>query len=278
MTTAVKTVAEKAALNGHAGAKITYEEIPVRDIQRFDEEATQRPLIDAWVRKLMRDMDLDSLGTLTIWRTDGRNVCLDGGHRLEALLRLDMRDWPIRCVVYHDINRATAAGLFRRLNNRRKVNAIEDFLKGIAEGDGECVVINRIAKRVGLKVDRQVGPGKIACVAAMRRVYNGRGSAAHPKELELALTTATDAWGHTPEAVDGQIVHGLGEFFKRYGKDVDAAELVPKLAKIPGGPSRLLGNARSLHEMTSRPVYRCVVEVVVGLYNKSRRTGVLPPL
>lgn len=264
--------------NGHKkGAKITHEDIAVSDLMRIED--TQRPLQAGWVRKLYRNMDLDALGTFTVSRRDdGRLILLDGGHRQAALFEHDMGDWSVRCEVYHGLDLPTEAGLFRRLNSRRSVSALEDFLKGVVEGDGECVVINRTCKRVGLKVARQVGPGNIVCVSALRRVYAGRGSKVHPEELKRTLELVTGAWGHTPEAVEGQIVAGVGEFVKRYHADVDYDDLRKKLAKYQGGPSRLLGNGRNLKEITNRPIWKCIAEIVLNTYNKQRRTNVLPPL
>jgi hypothetical protein len=277
MATATKTKPGAAEMNGNRTHKVTLEEIPVEELIRI--EAVQRPLTDAWVRTLAREMDLDALGTFTASRReDGRLVLLNGGHRQAALFEIGMPDWPVRCEVYHDLTLAQEAGLFRRLNRNKKASAIEDFLKGVTEGDPECTVINRICKRAGLKVDRQVGPGLITCVASLRKVYNGRGSKVHPDELKRTLEIATRAWGHTPEAVEGQIVHGFGEFIKRYSADVDDDDLTKKLSKYKGGPSRLLSNAGGLHDMSNRPTYKCLAELVLNTYNKGRRKNVLPSL
>lgn len=248
-----------------AVTQTTVEEHPANSLVRDDR--VQRSLRPNRVREIAAKLDLDAIGVITASRrSDGRLVILDGQHRVQALIDAGMGDWPVTCRVHHGLGLAREAGLFRRLNNTSKTTAIEDLLKGITEGDEESVAIAKIADRNGLRIALQSGDGLVSCAAALRRVYR-----AQPAALGFALNVATSAWGTHSDAVDGNIVTGLGMAYARYGEEIERAALIRKLAKYRGGAPGLLGQARALRAMRPATVGRCVAIVVIDIYNHGRR-------
>jgi hypothetical protein len=239
------------------------------------DERVQRAVNQHWVRTLAKQLDPVGIGVVTVSRRDdGPLVLLDGQHRVLALIERGLGEWEVDCHVYTGLTLAQEAALFRRLNNSRKPNVVDDYLVGVVEGDEECLAIDKIVQSAGLRVALQKGNGIIACVGAMRSVYRKGGANA----LAPALRVPIAAWGTHSASLEGFIVTGLGEFFYRYGDVIDRRALVRKLAKFPGGPAALIGRAKGLHEMRSgTSIGRCLASNVVDLYNRGRRDQ-LPPL
>lgn len=257
-------LAEEAAVS-----HTTMEEHPANSLVR--DERVQRSLRPVRVRALAANLDLDGIGVITVSRrADGRLVILDGQHRIQALIDAGMGEWPVTCRVYHGLDVAREAALFRVLNNTSKTTAIEDLIKGITAGDPESVAISHIAARNNLWIALQSGEGLISCAAAMRKIYRSSAGTG-PAALGFALHIATSAWGTHSDAVEGHIVSGLGTVYLRYGEEVDRAALIRKLAKYRGGAPGLLGQAKSLRAMRPATVGRCVAMIVVDIYNNGRR-------
>lgn len=256
-----------------ADPEITTEHIAVAELSV--DPTVQRDLIGARVKQLRKNLDLRGIGTLTVSRRDdGSSVVLDGQHRVAALLAEGMNDHKVRCEVHHGLDRASEARLFRLLNNTRKASAFDDFIKGVMAGDPECTRINAIVQEHGLKITQTgQGQGEIAAVTRLRHLYR-----TSPGSLAKTLGVIVGAWGTTPDGLDGVLIAGIGSVFARYKEDVDQAKLIGKLAKRPGGPRRLVGDARGQRDYNGGTVPMNVARLVVDTYNKGLRTGQLPPL
>lgn len=263
--TATLTATHTVTIEDHAAASL------VRD------ERVQRAIIDRRVRELANSLDLDGIGVVTVSkRDDGRLYILDGQHRQLALLEAGMGEWIITCRVYHGLSLPEEAAIFRVLNNTRKPNAFDDYMKGVLAGDPECVAIHKIVQRTGLRVALQSGDGLISCIAAARKIYRSSPGVG-PAALGFALHVAVGAWGAHSDSVDGHIVGGLGQIYIRYAEEIDRAAMIRKLAKFPGGAPGLIGRARHLREMRPGTVSKCVAILTVDVYNRGRREQ-LPPL
>lgn len=256
---------------------VTFEEHEAGALIR--DERVQRSIIDRRVRDLAAAMNLDGLGTFTVSkRDDGRLIVIDGQHRQLALLAVGMGEWPVHCEVHHGLSIPEEATLFRLKNNTRKPSALDDYLKGVVAGDRECLAIQALVERVGLRVAFD-GTGKaIACVDAMRRIYRSKPGTG-PSALGFALSTAVGAWGAESSSVDAHIVNGLGAIYLRYGEQIDRQKLIRNLGKYRGGPAGLIGMAKGLRETRPGTVGRCVAILVLDAYNRgSREDRQLPPL
>lgn len=239
----------------------------------------QRKLIPARVRAIADHMDIDALGVFTVSdRGAGNYVALDGQHRLVAMERVGIGEWEVDCKVYVGLSVEQEAAIFRRLNNTRRITAWDDFSKGLIEGDSECVAINNICEQHGLKVTSSGRDGTITCISKLRQTYASKNGRPDGELLSDVLEDSIAAWGHTYPGVEKSILGGLAIVHRTYGKGFDRAALINKLAKFTGGPSGLLGKARSQQEFSSGSLERLVAEIIVTLYNKSRRAGKLEAL
>lgn len=254
--------------------KVTIEEHQATSLIR--DERVQRALRPVRVKDIAAKLAPDSIGVITVSKRDDGLVILDGQHRVQALIDCGIGDTTVTCRVFHGLTLAEEAGLFRRLNNTSKTTAIEDLMKGIVEGDPECVAISKIAERQGLRIALQTGDGFISCAGAMRKTFRSGGEAG-PAALGFALHVATAAWGTASDSVDGHLVTGLGMLYLRYGEELDRSALIRKLSKHKGGGPGLLGQAKALRSMRPATVGRCVATIALDVYNRGRNNR-LPPL
>jgi len=254
------------------GTKPTRVELhPVNTLHR--DPRVQRDLIPSRVQHFIDNLDLDGIGIITVSRrSDQTLIVLDGQHRLEALLAHDMGEWEVTCHVYTDLTLAEEAAKFLVLNNSRRPNSTTRYFKGLLAQDPECLAIEAIITRHGLSVAGQTGDGIISCVAAMERVYRGKGIIPGSEALDRALAVLLASWGVQAASVEGHLVQGVGMLMLRYGQAVDAAALISKLGKSKGGAPALVGQARGLRDIRKGSVADNVTEVVVSLYDHGRRT------
>lgn len=251
--------------------------LPVSELQ-FDEEIN-RPVNKARVDSIAASFNPEWVGVLTVSeRTNGRGVgyfIIDGQHRARALMKMGWADQRVPCHVRRDLTQSDEAGLFVGLNTTAKPSAYQRFAKSVLAGDPEAVAISDIVKSVGMSISDQQADGQINAVSTLEAVYRGgrRSGGQDPHALLTTLRIATNAWGKTANAVNGQIIHGLGLVVRRYGTKIDHDELLKKLAPFPGGPAGLLGRARGLRDIRGGSVANCVAAVIVDTYNKGKRSG-----
>lgn len=243
------------------------------------DEEVQRALIPARVKALAGKLDLDALGIFTVSeRDDGRLIVLDGQHRLAAIVAHKMGEWEVTCHIYRGLTKAQEAAMFRRLNDQRNITPFDDFSKGLVEGDPEVLAINTICQKHGLKVTHYGGDGHITCIRKLRQLYASKNGVPDGAVLDDSLSIAMEAWGVHYPAVEKNILGGLVIVLSTYGKEIDRGRLVEKLAKEKGGPSGIIGRARMLKEVRTASVERLVASLIVGTYNKGRRSGSLAAL
>lgn len=249
------------------------EEIPARDLKT--DHRVQRELNPGHVRKLAHGLDLDAIGVVTVSRRkNGKLVILDGQHRIAALIHEDLGDWPVMCNVYERLTLAQEAALFRRLNNSKRPSAYDDFTKGVVAGDPDCRAIAAAVADAGLHVSRHDEDAGIRAVAALRAIYR----AGDRESVLSTLKVMSGAWGIGADSFQGHVLGGVGIVVNRYNGELDLAALRRKLAKYPGGPLGLLGDARGMQRFQGGSVASAAAGVIVATYNRGRSSGQLPPL
>ena len=232
-----------------------------RDVQKANPPTTARMM------NLVNKFDLDSIGVMTVsLRVDGTYVLLDGQTRKAALDFLELGEWEVLCNVYEGLTKADEAHLFRLLNNTQRPTPVDDFRVGMTAGDVECLAIDKIITKHGLKLSACARDGGVTCVSAMRQAYKSGG-------LDDALGTATAAWGLRAAAVQGDIVKGLALVHETYNGTMDRPALINKLSKFQGGASGILGSARNTRNIRSASVARLCAAVIVSVYNRGRKSG-----
>lgn len=256
--------------------KSKVEWLPIRSIDV--DLRIQRPIDRGWVKRLADQFDPDAFGfPVVVSVPDGkqgvRYFVVDGQHRLEAAKLALGDDQSVECEVVHGVTLQQAAKIFGQRNSVRLVKAVDRFLVGVTQGDEECVAINQITTSLGLVIDRQSVAGRVSAVAALQRVYRGdksKGTGRNALALKRTLGTALNAWGRTAEAMNGQILDGLGSVVLRYGDVIDFEALERKLRQFKGGALGLLGAARGLKDSFGGSVANCVAHQIVILYNRGR--------
>ncbi|MFC9973599.1 DUF6551 family protein [Spirillospora sp. NPDC127200] len=252
--------------------------VPLDKLTR-DLRVNTRPIDSAWVERHVPTFDPQALGVLAVSvRDDGTAVILDGQNRAELCRRAGWDGEPVLCRIYEGLTVPQEAALFRALNDGRQVQSIYKFLARVTEGEPVAVAINSVVESLGWKIHDQNGPTSISAVVALEKIHAGDRRVDTPDvgAVFTTLNLVTAAWGHRPEAVNGQVLQGVGAVVRRYGDALQMADLVKKLSSYPGGPSGLLGDARGLRGYQGGSVANCVSEVVVKRYNERRRTHRLP--
>lgn len=247
-----------------------------------DRRVNTRPVDAAWVaRKLKEGFDPDLLGVpMVSRRADGTQVWLDGQNRGDLMRGAGWGSQKLQCRVFTGLTTAQEADLFLGHNDNRQVKVVYKFLARVTSGDEDAVAINAIVMSFGWRINDQAGGKNITAVKSLERIFHGDRNTddtmAPGRALQRTLRVVTEAWGYKSEAVNGDVLLGVGSVFNRFGDVVDLAVLIKKLAEFPAGPSGLLGKARGMRQYQGGTVAHCVSEVVVNAYNARRRTNVLP--
>lgn len=239
----------------------------------------QRDLLPSKLKELTEELDLDSVGVLHAveYEINGETCIwiVDGQHRWRALIDLGLGEWVVDVKIHLEVkDDAGASALFLRLNNRAPVSPYAKFDNEYRARLNHAVEITDIAKAHHLKIAKQSGDRHLACITALHTVFDYDAG----QTLADTLDIVVEAWGRSGPSLEGKIIEGLGLVFKTYNGSIERPVLVKKLAKYPGGPSRLLGDARGMREFRKASVSLCVAELVVELYNLGRRGTKLDPL
>lgn len=237
--------------------------------------AAQRQLDDNWVSTIAADFRPDALGVITCsWRDiDSPTIhVVDGQHRVAAARQVGYAG-KIDAHVYCGLTLPEEAALFRRLNAQRLVRHSDLFLVRVTEGDkvaAECV---KILGDYGWKVHSKTSGTTFSATSTLERMY-----LLDPAAARSAIRIATDAWGHTRNAVNGTLVHGITLVLHRYGAAVDGAHFTHALRAIAGStPDGLIADGRALRILTGGSPASAMAEVLVKAYNKGKTTRALPP-
>ncbi len=258
---------------GRSENEIVYVEVSRLRIHPTAQRDGLRP---AKVEKFEREMDLDALGTFHAVRysINGETALwvIDGHHRVEALLRAGMGEWMVRVEVHTTVSTdARSSDLFLKLNDRSAATPFERFRNELQARRLDAVAIQSLVNRNGLEIVPRAGDGRVTCIVTLQTVYALDGG----QSLDAALSLIKSAWGPTAEALEGKIIEGIGRMFAKHGGSIDVPSLRKKLNKFPGGPSGLLGRARGLNTTYGRPIFRCVMDIVVELHDRGRSSGAI---
>lgn len=234
----------------------------------------QRRLVQRHLRRMMATLDLDAIGTIHVvhYPINGELAywVIDGQHRVVAIQQHGLGEWKVKAEIHECTDDSTASGLFIKLNRRAFVDAYDLFANEVTAGEPAAVGVTEICSDLGLKIDRQGRDGHVACVNSLRTLWMKDEGATLRETLELLIAAA----GCTRAAMEGKLIEGVGRFLGSFNGQVDRGVLAGKLAKYPGGPGAILGNAKGLRRLSNnQSLSSCVAEILVTLYNSGRRTG-----
>lgn len=242
----------------------------------------QRDFEESRARAMAADFNPDAFGIPLVWacKEGGaeRLYLVDGQHRHRAFVLALGAGQLMQCEVLRGATRAEAAKLFRLRNAGKAVRPFAKFRAGVVAGEAEPLEITRIVESLGLQVQAHSSNGGISCVSSLERVYRGdrRRGVTRPDALRQTLQLLLGAFGCTAEAVNGDLVKGVGLFVLRYGDAADYVVLRKRLSSMPGGASGLLAAGRAARQAVQGSVpngvaFRCWVE-----YNIAARKHKLP--
>lgn len=230
----------------------------------------QRSLRKARVTAMANEFEPSALGVLTTsYRGAGRIHIIDGQHRYRAA-EAAAYTGIIQTMEYRGLSIPEEAALFRLLNTAEKPSRIDHFLVSCVEQDPASLRLAGFLADNGWSIGVSGSEARLSAIGSLQRVY-----ALSPDAASATLGVLTAAYGHRAAAVQGSLVEGVGRVLAKYGSAVDLADLIKRLAKVPGGPDGLVGNARGQSFTRTGNLSAQVARVVVGLYNQRRRTNAL---
>lgn len=231
----------------------------------------QRGLKKARAEAMAASFRPDALGVLTTSnRGDDRPHVIDGQHRYRAA-EIAGYTGPIQTMEYTGLTLAEEAALFRLLNKTEKVSPVDQFLVACVEKDPAALALAKILRDNHWTLAHTASKGKLSAIRSLERIF-----AASPVAAAATIATLTAAYGHTPAAVQGSLMEGLGKMLVKYGDAVNLTDLAKRLAASPGGPDALVGFARGQKLARTGNLSHQVAWVITNLYNQRRRTSALP--
>ena len=254
-----------------------YELVPLDALTIDPRTQRQEGVNAARAAKIAEEWNPAAAGTLAVSRRhDGSLVCIDGAHRSAAARSLGIPELP--ALVYSGLTLAQEAALFVELNDFRSPSLLSRMLAGRVAGDPVATDVLNIIERHGWKISCSSDAGHFAAVAAAERVYrNGVGvlnPGAYPELLDRSMNLLTVAWRHDRESAHQMILLGIAQFLARFGDGVDVAAFALALAQER--PYNIVAKAKGLQSAQGGTVPAALGKVLTGLYNKRRRTGLLP--
>lgn len=253
-------------MNGFTKTQHAY--VALRDLHAHPQ--VQRRFDPAWARKLRDSFDPDKFGTITVVKTGEKHFVIDGQHRVAAAKESLGEDQKVPCIIYPDMPLQRQADLFLGRNTAKAVRAIDKFKQAVNAGNAHETEITKVLAGCGLKLDEPRLSGVVRSPGALLKVYGRIGAVG----LRRTLTVIKAAWGTEPDAYDGVIIRAIGDVLRRFATEVEDDDFSRKLCRN-GGPSHLLGRARDFAKAAGIHVERAMVERMVNIYNKGRRTKVL---
>lgn len=236
--------------------------------------SVQRAIVQAHVKKIVTDFDVNALHVLTLSEHDGEHYVLDGQHRLMALRELDWKA-PVECIVYQNLTEAEEARLFLLLNMQRHNTAFHKFCNRIIEGDPVALDIDAILTKNGFTLSgRTTDIGHFSAVAAAEAVYTGaidKKFQQSPERLDTSLRIITSAFEPGKELGNGTLLTGVGIVVARYGQFFKEPQMVNRLARDYGSAASIMNKAREIHRVLRfRRLSDGVVRAVIDSYNTGR--------
>lgn len=228
----------------------------------------QRELNLARVKKILDNLDMERLGTLTVSSRDGLFWLIDGQHRFNALKEFfgeGFEEWEVEAWCYFDLNEEAEAEKFLQHNEVLAVDAFARFKVGVAAGRPMENDIDRIVRSLNLNVSKGAGHGAVSAVSALTDTYTKYG----PAGLVQTLWTIRESFGD--RGFESAIISGVARFRARHEGRIDPERLVKKLSVTMGGAKGLLNRAYLVRERTNQPIPECIAASISDIYNSGLR-------
>lgn len=252
------------------------EYVPVEQIKI--DLSYQRPLSQEKVKTIVSKFDPAVAGLLLLsLRNSGELFCIDGQHRLAAMLKIS---WPdARCEIKEGLTIAQEAALFRLANTARKSpEALDLFRARLVEGDPVAVAIGNVVEKCGLAIQfkRPVGnhwgretPSSIWAVSALEDIYRKGGAGL----LEYLLTLSLESWPGDYEALSGRVLYGLLDFHTKYEGQYDRKLFVEKMnnTKLMQIRNKARFYAENIHNTSQYKMFSKALQEAYDWHRRGKR-------
>ena len=263
-------------LDGREGApaKEVEQRIECVPLERIVTEQYQRILNMKNVAGIVKNFDPAKLGVLVVsHREDGTYAVLDGQHRLTALRQLGYD--ATNCIVLEGMTIQQEADYFRRQNENKQSLRINDtFNASLWAEDAESLRIKELMDKYGFRHGKSGQPMCICAIGALQRILRRFGD----RTLELTLACIAATWPHDSTILRGEMLAGLGEFWRRYGEKLTVAQFEARMRKHL--PMEMYQEARRRTQGKTTPatafnktIRFTMCAVYVSAYNKQLRTN-----
>jgi hypothetical protein len=233
----------------------------------------QRELDQRRVDAIVKGFDPERVGVPVVSeRPGGELVILDGQHRLNAMLQLDLENEEIVVEVRSGLSLTEEATHFLKLNDGRcKVGAFDKYRAELIARRPAALEIEAIVKGLGLRVARGKGIRCICAIDAVRSVH------LRQKNLHDTLLVLKKWASDDPSVFDRDLLKAVSAFLDTYPKAMPS-RLVAKLTdKAPDSIQRRIQRQTSKADGISSKAASCVV--LREVYNDHAKKGErLPPL
>ena len=243
-------------------------------MERIVTEQYQRILNMKNVAGIVKNFDPAKLGVLVVsHRVDGTYAVLDGQHRLTALRRLGYD--AANCIVLEGMTIQQEADYFRRQNENKQSLRINDtFNASLWAEDAESLRIKELMDKYGFRHGKSGQPMCICAIGALQHILRRFGD----RTLELTLACIAATWPHDSTILRGEMLAGLGEFWRRYGEKLTVAQFEARMRKHL--PMEMYQEARRRTQGKTTPatafnktIRFTMCAVFVKAYNKQLRTN-----
>jgi len=217
-----------------------------------------------------------SAGYVVSERADGSLIWLDGQHRGAAAEMAGLGHEPVRMTVLTGLSRREEADwvlLFQE--DRKGTPPGEAHRLGVMAKRPADLTLDAVCRKYGVTAVGYSGEGNLAAVGTARKIADKENG---EELLDQSFECLIGAFGNKSDSFEAPLLSGMAYFWSHNNGNVDKAALTKKLTKRWGNPAALFARAKTMQEGTGRPVYREVASVIVGTYNKGRRSGQLEVL
>jgi hypothetical protein len=220
----------------------------------------QRELDEKRAKRMAKALDPKRLGHPVVSiRNDGTHVCLDGQHRVKAML-IAGNDDPILCDAWDGLTLEEEAALFLLLQEERNpVRVFDKFKARIIAADPVALEIRTIVQSAGLRISKAQSATGIAAIQALESV--------HRRYANLGrVLNVLKHWSDGDGTVyDRRLIRDVG-FVLAMCPEIDLRRLAEKLS--PHAPERIINRiSRRQGTHDELPRGEAALAVFLDIYN-----------
>jgi hypothetical protein len=226
----------------------------------------QRAIARDHVNRIIREFDPLAIGTPYVSkRDDGSYWCIDGQHRLAALVEMGRGHIQIPCVVFTGLSVGEEADKFFMQSRVRRMHSIDLFKARLFAGDDTALLIQQVANKYGFRITNEGRSGDVLqAPATLERILTVYGK----DRLDLVLLLTASIWLQDRTSVPSYLIDGLNAVLTRYPA-IDRKRLVHVLRSEPF--DSLQSQAKAMRRFINDKAGNLYGRAMANLYNKGLR-------